>query len=298
MIESNRKGIILAGGKGTRLNPITKAVSKQLMPIYDKPMIYYPLSTLMLIGIKNILIITTPDDQESFKSLLGDGNSWGINIKYEIQKKPEGLAQAFIIGKNFIDKSPVALILGDNIFYGEEMIHKIRKSNLDYDKSTIFGYAVKDPSRYGVVEFNEKKEILSLEEKPYKPKSRFVITGLYFYENNVIEKVKNLQPSIRGELEITDLNKEYLKERKLNLELFSRGTAWLDTGTFDSLYEACGFIQTLEKRQGFKVGCPEEVAWRNGWISDKELKIQSLNYKNSGYGDYLSDLLKLKNKFN
>jgi len=298
MIESNRKGIILAGGKGTRLNPITKAVSKQLMPIYDKPMIYYPLSTLMLIGIKNILIITTPDDQESFKSLLGDGNSWGINIKYEIQKKPEGLAQAFIIGKNFIDKSPVALILGDNIFYGEEMIHKIRKSNLDYDKSTIFGYAVKDPSRYGVVEFNEKKEILSLEEKPYDPKSRFVITGLYFYENNVIEKVKNLQPSSRGELEITDLNKEYLKERKLNLELFSRGTAWLDTGTFDSLYEACGFIQTLEKRQGFKVGCPEEVAWRNGWISDKELKIQSLNYKNSGYGDYLSDLLKLKNKFN
>lgn len=298
MIESNRKGIILAGGKGTRLNPITKAVSKQLMPIYDKPMIYYPLSTLMLIGIKNILIITTPDDQESFKSLLGDGNSWGINIKYEIQKKPEGLAQAFIIGKNFIDKSPVALILGDNIFYGEEMIHKIRKSNLDYDKSTIFGYAVKDPSRYGVVEFNEKKEILSLEEKPYEPKSRFVITGLYFYENNVIEKVKNLQPSSRGELEITDLNKEYLKERKLNLELFSRGTAWLDTGTFDSLYEACGFIQTLEKRQGFKVGCPEEVAWRNGWISDKELKIQSLNYKNSGYGDYLSDLLKLKNKFN
>lgn len=290
--SSQRKGIILAGGKGTRLNPITKAISKQLMPIYDKPMIYYPLSTLMLIGIKDILIITTPQDNESFRNLLGNGNRWGISIEYAIQENPDGLAQAFIIGEKFINNNPVALILGDNIFYGDEMIEKIKKCNLDYDKSTIFAYPVKDPSRYGVVEINEKNEVIGIQEKPSNPKSRFAVTGVYLYDKSVVEKAKNLKPSKRGELEITDLNNEYLKCKELNLELFGRGTAWLDTGTFDSLYEACGFIQTLEKRQGFKVGCPEEVAWRKGWISNNELKIQGLKYKNSGYGDYLSDLLK------
>ena len=290
--SSQRKGIILAGGKGTRLNPITKAISKQLMPIYDKPMIYYPLSTLMLMGIKDILIITTPQDKESFKNLLGNGNMWGINIEYDVQENPDGLAQAFIIGEKFINNNPVALILGDNIFYGDEMIEKIKKCNLKYDKSTIFAYPVKDPSRYGVVEINEKNEVIGIQEKPSNPKSRFAVTGVYLYDKSVVEKAKNLKPSKRGELEITDLNNEYLKCKELNLELFGRGTAWLDTGTFDSLYEACGFIQTLEKRQGFKVGCPEEVAWRKGWISNEELKIQGLKYKNSGYGDYLSDLLK------
>ena len=272
----DRKGIILAGGKGTRLHPVTYVVSKQLLPVYDKPMIYYPLSTLMLAGIKNILIITSPEDKDLFFKLLGDGSKYGIKINYAIQNKPEGIAQAFIIGKKFIEESNVALILGDNLFHGD---------------NSIFAYPVSDPERYGVVEFNSLGKALSIEEKPKKPKSKFAITGLYFYDNSVIEKAEKLKPSKRGELEITDLNKLYMKEGKLQVEIMNRGMTWLDTGTLDSLHEASSYIRTLEKRQGLKIGCPEEIAWRMGFINDKELNLISENLLKSGYGNYLKSII-------
>ena len=287
----DRKGIILAGGKGTRLHPVTYVVSKQLLPVYDKPMIYYPLSTLMLAGIKNILIITSPEDKDLFFKLLGDGSKYGIKINYAIQNKPEGIAQAFIIGKKFIEESNVALILGDNLFHGDNLINQLKNSfNLE-DGASIFAYPVSDPERYGVVEFNSLGKALSIEEKPKKPKSKFAITGLYFYDNSVIEKAEKLKPSKRGELEITDLNKLYMKEGKLQVEIMNRGMTWLDTGTLDSLHEASSYIRTLEKRQGLKIGCPEEIAWRMGFINNKELNLISENLLKSGYGNYLKSII-------
>ena len=265
------KGIILAGGSGTRLNPITLAVSKQLLPVYDKPMIYYPLSVLMLAGIKDILIISTPHDIDSYKNLLGNGSELGIQISYEIQPKPEGLAQAFIIGESFIGKSNVSLILGDNIFYGPNFSQNLKAVSLRLDGATIFGYHIKDPERFGVVEFDAKGKVLSLEEKPSKPKSNFAITGLYFYDNSVVDIAKSLKPSPRGELEITDINNIYKENNNLKVELLGRGFAWLDTGTHDSLLEAGQFVQTIEHRQGLKVACLEEIAFMNGWISKKDL---------------------------
>ena len=290
----DRKGIILAGGTGNRLKPITNVVSKQLLPVYDKPMIYYPLSTLMNAGIKDILIITKREDNKSFTKLLKDGSQFGININYEIQEKPEGIAQAFIIGKKFINKSNVALILGDNLFHGDHLINNLRK-NLHLEKGAyIFVYPVRNPERYGVIEFDSEGLAYKIEEKPKKPKSKFAITGLYFYDNTVIEKAETLKPSERGELEITDLNKLYLKERSLKVEKMSRGMTWLDTGTLDSLYEANSYIRSLEKRQGLKIGCPEEVAWRMGFISDKQLYLLSENLVNSSYGNYLKSIIKKK----
>ena len=285
-----RKGIILAGGSGSRLFPITKAICKQLLPVYDKPMIYYPLSTLMLAGVQDILIITTQNDLEKFKTLLGDGNSLGINLKYEVQNSPRGLTDAFLIGENFLNGSPSILILGDNLFYGQGF-SKILKNTSKNDKSTIFAYQVADPERYGVVLFSNNKKVIGIEEKPKFPKSNFAITGLYFYDSSVVEKAKKIKPSDRGELEISDLNLLYLEEQTLNVELLSRGMAWLDTGTIDSLHEASSFIKTLEKRQGIKIGCPEEVAWREGWISNDELIKLSKPVIKSGYGNYLLSLL-------
>ena len=287
---NTRKGIILAGGTGSRLHPITKVVSKQLLPVYDKPMIYYPLSTLMLAGIKEILIITTPNDQESFKKLLGDGSKIGISIYYEVQEKPEGIAQAFIIAEEFIANSPVALILGDNIFYGQGISKILKNANKKTD-SSIFAYRVVDPERYGVVEFSKDFKARGIEEKPQNPKSKYAITGIYFYDNTVVEKAKTIKPSERGELEITDLNKLYLKENSLNVAVLSRGIAWLDTGTVDSLQEASQFIRTIEHRQGYKIGCPEEIGWRNGWIKDKQLETIAKKNIKSGYGEYLLSLL-------
>ncbi len=287
---TKRKGIILAGGSGSRLFPITYGISKQLLPVYDKPMIYYPLSILMLTGIKDILIITTEKDILLFKNLLGDGNKFGIKIDYLIQQKPEGIAQAFIIAENFIGNSPVTLILGDNIFYGKGLINLLRKSDKEY-VATIFGYPVKDPKRYGVVEFDKNLKVKSIEEKPKKPKSKFAITGIYYYDNTVIEKAKCIRPSERGELEISDINNLYLVEDRLNIELFGRGIAWLDTGTFDSLNEASSFIKTLEKRQGLKICCPEEIAWRMGWINNNQLIELSKPLTKSGYGKYLKELI-------
>ncbi len=287
----HRKGIILAGGTGSRLFPLTNGVCKQLLPIYNKPMIYYPLSSLMLSGIKEILIITTPDDINKFKKLLGDGSQFGINLKYIIQSKPEGIAQAFILGEDFIKESNVALVLGDNLFYGKNFIELMQSAN-QKKEPTIFAYPVSDPGRYGVVEFNENKKVINIEEKPKNPKSNYAITGIYFYDNSVIEKAKNLKPSVRGELEITDLNLIYLKEGRLNVEIFGRGMAWLDTGTFDSLHDASSFIKSIENRQGLKVCCPEEVAWRNGWINDSELLKLAAPLTKSGYGDYLISLIK------
>ena len=290
MSYSNRKGIILAGGTGSRLFPMTKVISKQLLPVYDKPMIFYPLSTLMLAGINEILIITTPNDLYSFKSLLGNGEEIGVRIRYSVQPKPNGIAEAFIIGEEFISNSPVALILGDNIFYGQG-ISKILKNANKKTCSSIFAYRVVDPERYGVVEFSKDLKARGIEEKPEKPKSKFAITGIYFYDNTAVEKAKTIKASNRGELEITDLNRLYLEEDSLNVEVFNRGIAWLDTGTVDSLHEASSFIRTIEHRQGYKIGCPEEIAWRNGWISNDKLKKLALGYLKSGYGSYLLSLL-------
>ncbi len=288
--QIHRKGIILAGGTGSRLFPLTNGVCKQLLPIYNKPMIYYPLSSLMLAGIREILIITTPEDINKFKKLLGDGSQLGINLKYIFQSKPEGIAQAFIIGEDFIKESNIALILGDNLFYGKNFIELMQSANQKTDP-TIFAYPVIDPERYGVVEFNKNKKVINIEEKPKKPKSNYAITGIYFYDNSVIEKAKSLKPSKRGELEITDLNLLYLKENRLNVEIFGRGMAWLDTGTFDSLHDASSFIKSIENRQGLKVCCPEEVAWRNGWINNAELLKLAEPLIKSGYGNYLISLI-------
>ena len=295
-MELRRKGIILAGGNGTRLAPLTNSVSKQLMPIYDKPMIYYPLSTLMLFGIKEIMIITTKKDFSSFKNLLGDGSQFGVNIEYQIQEKPDGIAQAFLIARNFIGNSPVVLILGDNIFYGSNLVKSLKEADADKDFATIFAYRVKDPERYGVVDFNQSLKILSIEEKPTEPKTFYAVTGLYFYDNTVLDKALSCRPSQRGELEISTINQEFLKEKKLKLKILGRGTAWLDTGTFDSLHEAGSFIRTIEQRQGFKVGCPEEIAWRKGWITNEKLENLSKQLMKSGYGEYLINLLKDKSK--
>lgn len=283
------KGIILAGGSGTRLYPITMGISKQLMPIYDKPMIYYPLSTLMLAGIKDILIITTPEDQSQFMRLLGDGKKWGCNISYAKQEVPNGLAQAFVIGEDFIGNDSVALVLGDNIFYGSGFSKLLQKS-ADPDGAVIFAYPVSDPERYGVVEFDQDYTALSLEEKPAEPKSNYAVPGLYFYDNSVVKIAKELQPSARGEYEITDVNKIYLQNKKLSVGVLDRGFAWLDTGTFDSLSDASEYVRVIEKRQGLKIGCPEEIAWRMGYIDTAQLKRLAEDLKKSGYGQYLNSL--------
>ena len=288
-----RKGIILAGGEGTRLSPITKAISKQLMPIYDKPMIYYPLSTLMSFGINEILIICTPYHKNSFKSLLGDGNQWGIQISYESQPKPEGIAQAFLLGEEFIGNSDVALILGDNLFYGNNFENDLNDANKEKDCATVFAYPVSDPSRYGIIYFDEiTNDVIDIIEKPKNPKSNYAMTGLYFYDNKVINYAKSLKPSTRNELEITDVNKMYLLENNLKVKILGRGMAWLDTGTFDSLQEAGTFIRTLERRQGLKIGSPEETAWKSGFINNKQLKNLALEISKSTYGYYLLNLLK------
>ncbi len=290
----NRKGIILAGGAGTRLHPATLAVSKQLLPVYDKPMIYYPLSALMLAGIKDILIISTPQDTPRFYLLLGDGARWGLNIQYAVQPSPDGLAQAFTIGESFIGNDLSALILGDNIFYGHDFYLLLADANERQQGASIFVYHVQDPERYGVAEFDETGKVLDLEEKPKQPKSNYAVTGLYFYDDQVVSLAKSLKPSARGELEITDLNRLYLEQGQLNVEVMGRGYAWLDTGTHDSLLEAGQFIATLEKRQGLKVACPEEVAYRKGWISATELETLAQPMIKNGYGQYLLSLLKAR----
>lgn len=287
------KGIILAGGSGTRLHPLTLAMSKQIMPVYDKPMIYYPLSTLMMAGINEVLIISTPHDLPNFKKLLGDGSNIGCQFTYAEQAVPNGLAQAFVIGEEFIGEDSVALVLGDNIFFGSNM-HQLLQSNRNPDGGVVFAYHVSDPERYGVVEFDKDLTAISIEEKPLEPKSNYAVPGLYFYDNSVVEIAKNIQPSARGEYEITDVNKVYLEKGKLKVGILSRGTAWLDTGTFNSLMQAGQFVQVLEERQGLKVGCIEEIAWRQGFISTQQLKDLAEPLKKSGYGDYLLSLLKHK----
>lgn len=286
------KGIVLAGGSGTRLYPITLGVSKQLLPVYDKPMIYYPISVLMLAGIREILIITTPEDQDSFKRLLGDGSDFGIVLQYAIQPSPDGLAQAFIIGEDFIGKDSVCLVLGDNIFWGQGFSPLLIDAGNQDNGATIFGYKVHDPERFGVVEFDEKLNVISIEEKPLMPKSEFAATGLYFYDNQVVDIAKRLKPSQRGELEITDINKEYLKQNNLKVKLLGRGFAWLDTGTHDSLHEASSFVQTIEKVQGLKIACLEEIAWRNGWLSKDEVLKMAEPMRKNDYGLYLKQIIK------